>query len=109
MRCARCAWRAVEIERTMKRVEEGMTAFDEILERVNAAETQLQKEKLEEELKKGTLVSCPLAAAVRDLLCAPAAAAAAVGVRARVRLHPRVRLHGCARVRCRDQKAATVS
>lgn len=34
-----------------------MTAFDEILERVNAAETQLQKEKLEEELKKGMLAA----------------------------------------------------
>lgn len=43
---------AAEIERTLKRVEEGIAAFDEQLERVHEADSQASKERHEEELKK---------------------------------------------------------
>lgn len=43
---------AAEIERTLKRVEEGIAAFDEQLERVHEADSQALKERHEEELKK---------------------------------------------------------
>jgi CCR4-NOT transcriptional regulation complex NOT5 subunit len=44
---------AVEIDRTLKRIDEGILEFDAVYERVGGAETQAQKEKFEEELKKG--------------------------------------------------------
>lgn len=43
----------VEIDRTLKRIEEGIAEFDAVLSRVTAAETQVLKTKYEEELKKG--------------------------------------------------------
>lgn len=47
-----CLGCAAEIERTLKRVEEGIAAFDEQLERVHEADSQALKERHEEELKK---------------------------------------------------------
>lgn len=45
--------RAAEIDRTLKKVDEGIQEFDAKLEEVQGASTQLLKEKHEEELKKG--------------------------------------------------------
>lgn len=41
-----------EIDRTLKRIEEGIQAFDDQLDRVKESDTQAMKEKNEEDLKK---------------------------------------------------------
>jgi CCR4-NOT transcription complex subunit 3 len=41
-----------EIERTLKRVSEGVELFQGIFEKIQLATSQTQKEKLEQELKK---------------------------------------------------------
>jgi CCR4-NOT transcription complex subunit 3 len=56
MMCAHYVWYSrvctAEIERVMKKVDEGVELFDEIWEKVYAAEQQNQKEKYEMDLKK---------------------------------------------------------
>jgi CCR4-NOT transcription complex subunit 3 len=49
-----CIWNyvAAEIDRVMKKVDEGVDLFDEIWEKVYSADTQNQKEKYEMDLKK---------------------------------------------------------
>jgi len=42
-----------EIDRVIKKVDEGVELFDDIYEKVYSADTQNQKEKYETELKKG--------------------------------------------------------
>ena len=41
-----------EIDRTLKRVQEGIDAFEEIIQKFNLATTQATKDKLESDLKK---------------------------------------------------------
>ena len=51
---SRCsvARHAVEIDRTLKKVEEGVELYDTVFEKVYSASTQTQKEKFEGDLKK---------------------------------------------------------
>lgn len=48
----RCSIRAAEIDRTLKKVDEGVALFDEIWDKVYSASQQNQKEKYEGDLKK---------------------------------------------------------
>ena len=53
---ARCPFTA-EIDRTLKRIEDGLVDFDSIHDKVMTAEAQPAKTKLEEELKKGAFTT----------------------------------------------------
>jgi CCR4-NOT transcriptional regulation complex NOT5 subunit len=48
-----CVCCAAEVDRTLKRIEEGCREFDDVHGKVRAADTPMLKEKYEQDLKKG--------------------------------------------------------